>query len=161
MEIGRQSHEEWLFHLASYVHPYLRFREGERSRGFMEVRWSPASDRTDATGEKVPQHQIPVALRKRLEGLQQEPRGPVGIILLRWHDNDPISVTISDTIDAVGSSLKSSRTHMSTGSGYRSMSPTTKKIEPRIAIRSGTSVPGSMAGITLTLENEAVRIFSR
>src|ERR671923_1896487 len=45
--------------------------------------------------------------------------------------------------------------------GYRSTSPTTKKIEPKIAIRSGTRVPGSIAGITLTFENEAVRILSR
>ena len=43
----------------------------------------------------------------------------------------------------------------------RSTSPTTKKIEPRIAMRSGTSAPGRIAGITLTLENDGVRIFSR
>ncbi len=41
----------------------------------------------------------------------------------------------------------------------RSMSPTTKKMLPRMAMRSGTSVPGSIAGITETLENDAVRIF--
>jgi hypothetical protein len=45
--------------------------------------------------------------------------------------------------------------------GYLSTSPTTKKIEPRIEMRSGTSVPGSIAGITLTFEKDAVRIFSR
>ena len=28
-------------------------------------------------------------------------------------------------------------------------------------MRSGSTVPGSIAGITLTLENEAVRIFTR
>jgi hypothetical protein len=32
---------------------------------------------------------------------------------------------------------------------------------PRIEIRSGSSVPGNIAGITLTLENDAVRIFRR
>ena len=41
-----------------------------------------------------------------------------------------------------------------------STSPTTKKIEPRMAIRSGTKAPGSIAGTTLTLK-DAVRIFSR
>ena len=35
---------------------------------------------------------------------------------------------------------------------YLSTSPTTKKIEPRIAIRSGMSVPGSIAGITQMFE---------
>src|SRR5262249_2289518 len=44
---------------------------------------------------------------------------------------------------------------------HLSMSPTTKKIEPRIAIRSGTSVPGRTAGMTLTFEKLAVRIFMR
>ena len=47
------------------------------------------------------------------------------------------------------------------GPAQRSTSPTTKKIDPMIEMRSGNSVPGSMAGITLTLENDAVRIFSR
>jgi len=45
--------------------------------------------------------------------------------------------------------------------GYLSTSPTTKKIDPRIAIRSGISVPGSIAGSTEMFEKLAVRIFSR
>ena len=45
--------------------------------------------------------------------------------------------------------------------GHLSTSPTTKKIDPRIAIRSGTSVPGRIAGITLMFEKDAVRIFRR
>lgn len=44
---------------------------------------------------------------------------------------------------------------------YRSTSPTTKKIEPRIEMRSGISVPVRIAGSTDTFENDAVRIFSR
>src|SRR5437870_2244293 len=52
-------------------------------------------------------------------------------------------------------------TAVPTVSRYLSMSPTTKKIEPRIAMRSGTSVPGRIAGSTLTFEKLAVRIFSR
>ena len=43
----------------------------------------------------------------------------------------------------------------------RSTSPTTKKIDPRIEIRSGSCVPGSIAGITLTFENDGVRILRR
>ena len=35
---------------------------------------------------------------------------------------------------------------------YLSMSPTTKKIDPRIAMRSGSSEPGSIAGSTDTFE---------
>jgi len=44
---------------------------------------------------------------------------------------------------------------------YLSTSPTTKKTEPRIAIRSGISVPGRIAGMTLMFEKLAVRIFTR
>ena len=43
----------------------------------------------------------------------------------------------------------------------RSTSPTTKKIEPRIEMRSGTSWPGRIAGMTLTFEKDGVRIFTR
>ena len=43
----------------------------------------------------------------------------------------------------------------------RSTSPTTKKTDPRIEMRSGTRLPGSIAGSTDTLENDAVRIFRR
>src|SRR5204862_3799247 len=52
-------------------------------------------------------------------------------------------------------------TAATTVSRYLSMSPTTKKIEPRIAMRSGTNVPGRIAGSTLMFEKLAVRIFSR
>src|SRR5258706_13955906 len=44
---------------------------------------------------------------------------------------------------------------------YLSMSPTTKNIEPRIAIRSGTRQPGSNLDSACTLANEAVRSLGR
>ena len=44
---------------------------------------------------------------------------------------------------------------------YLSMSPTTKNIEPRIAIRSGTRQPGISVASACTLAYEAVRSFSR
>src|SRR4029077_961807 len=44
---------------------------------------------------------------------------------------------------------------------YRSTSPTTKKMLPRTAIRSGISAPGRSAGMTDTFENDAVRILRR
>ena len=44
---------------------------------------------------------------------------------------------------------------------YLSMSPTTKNIEPRIAIRSGTSVPGSSVDSACTFAYDAVRSFIR
>ncbi len=44
---------------------------------------------------------------------------------------------------------------------YLSMSPTTKKSEPRIATMSATSVPGSSSTNAWMLLNEAERSFSR
>ena len=53
--------------------------------------------------------------------------------------------------------------HLSTSptTGYLSMSPTTKNIEPRIATMSATSEPGSSSASTWTLLNDAERSFSR
>ncbi len=56
-----------------------------------------------------------------------------------------------------GSTVRRSRS----GARQRSTSPTTKKMLPRTAIRSGRRAPGSMAGMTETLENDAVLIFIR
>jgi hypothetical protein len=60
MEVGWQPHQEGLFHLTSHRHPDPRFRK----RGWsdrMRARRFSASDRVDATGEKVPKNEIPVA----------------------------------------------------------------------------------------------------
>ena len=52
-------------------------------------------------------------------------------------------------------------TSAGTAASYLSMSPTTKNIEPRIAIRSGTRQPGSSVDSACTLAYDAVRSFIR
>src|SRR4029450_8915514 len=47
------------------------------------------------------------------------------------------------------------------GSAYLSLPPTTKNIEPRIAIRSGTRQPGIRVDSACTFEYDAVRSLSR
>lgn len=99
-------------------------------------------------------HEPPIAVAQRVEGLLEQSSCTIRVV--SGHDVTPDIAAISDD---------SGPGDRGQGSGWdedqRSTSPTTKKIDPRMAIRSGTSVPGSIAGITLTLENEAVRIFSR
>ena len=110
----------------------------------------------DLGGEKRPEDVSAVAFREGIERLHEQASDPIGIVDRHRYPSD--IAKRSRRYRGDGSLRKTGRAVVRS---YRSTSPTTKKIDPRIAIRSGTSMPGNIAGITLTFENDAVRIFRR